>query len=312
MNSSVSIIISTQNRASSLEQTLRAFERVNVPSGWDVELIVVDNASTDRTAEVVRSAQIKKLKVWYLYEKRTGKSNALNTALAAAQGEVLLFTDDDVEPAADWLEKITAPLLLRECEGVIGQIHLANDLVRPWMKDDHRTALSTCGVNCEPPVELIGANMGLHRSVFERFPGFDPELGPGATGFGEETLLMCQMQEAGLRLKALPEASVIHHPDVSRLLRSQWLKVACQRGVSNAYILHHWRHAELKLPWFRYYYLFAKLWLRRMLQPPPSLDKEGCPPWEMSYVAEMALCRQFIQERKRPKKYPMQGFRKIE
>ena len=307
-----SVIISSSNRASALEKTLRAFGEVSVPAGWEVELIIVDNASKDHTPLVVQAAQLPNFTIRYLYEGRPGKSNALNTALAAAQGEVLLFTDDDVVPARDWLEKIAAPLLRRECEGAMGQIQLADDLLRPWMSGDHKWAFAVSGgCQANPARELVGANMGLHRSVFERIPGFDPELGPGTSGFGEETLLTWQMCEAGLRLKAVPEAVAVHHPDASRLLRSQWLKGARQRGASLAYILHHWRHAELKRPWMRYYYLSIKLRLRRILQPPPKATEEGCPPWEMSYVAEMAECRQFIEERKRLRNYPRHGLQKI-
>jgi glycosyltransferase involved in cell wall biosynthesis len=43
-------------------------------------------------------------------EPAPGKSRAQNTALAEARGEVLLFTDDDVEPAEDWIEKMARPL----------------------------------------------------------------------------------------------------------------------------------------------------------------------------------------------------------
>ncbi len=307
MKPSVSIIVSTQNRAPALEKTLHAFSEVFIPTGWNAELIVVDNASKDNTADVVRAAQLDNFKVRYLYEGRVGKSNALNTGLAAAQGEVLLFTDDDVVPAGDWLEKIAAPLLQRECEGVMGQIQLADNLLRPWMKADHKMALSASN---EPTKELVGANMGLHRSVFQRIPGFDAELGPGASGFGEETLLTWQMREAGFRLRPVPEAIVVHHPDVSRLLRSDWLSGARRRGVSMAYILHHWQHGELKRPLVRYYYLSFKSFIRRIFQPPPASNEEGCPPWEMSYLAEMELCRQFIKERERPRNYARHGLQK--
>ena len=305
-----SVIISSSNRATALEKTLRAFGEINVPSGWSAELIVVDNGSKDRTAEVVQAAGIQNFKVRYLYEGRVGKSNALNTGLAAASGEILLFTDDDVVPAADWLEKIATPLLNGEYEGVIGTIQLAENLSRPWMKLDHERALAAFAGNGRPVTELIGANMGLHRSVFQRIPGFDPELGPGASGFGEETLLSWQMSKIGLRLGLASEAVVVHHPDVSRLLRAEWLKGARKRAGSLAYILYHWEHGELKQPLARHHYLSAKLFFRRLLQPPPSPDTEGCPPWEMSYVAEIEMCRQFLQERKRRRNYERHGMKK--
>lgn len=306
-----SVIISSSNRASAVGKTLRAFGEVSVPPGWSAELIMVDNASKDRTAEVIQSAQLSNFKVRYLHESRVGKSNALNTALAAAQGEVLLFTDDNVVPARDWLEKIATPLLQRECEGVMGQVQLANKLIRPWMNTDHKWWLAISGGPANPAKELVGASMGLHRSVFQRIPGFDPELGPGTSGFGEETLLTWQMCEARLRLKGVPEALVVNHPDASRLLRSQWLNGARKRGASLAYLLHHWQHAGLRWPRLRYYYLSVKLHIRRVLQPPPALNEEGCPPWEMSYLAEMAMCRQFIKERQRPRNYTRHGLKRI-
>jgi glycosyltransferase involved in cell wall biosynthesis len=303
-----SVILTSCNRAAALEKTLRAFGEVSVPTGWGAELIVVDNASKDHTTDVVRAAQLPNFNIQCLYEGRAGKSNALNTALAAAQGEVLLFTDDDVVPAGDWLEKVATPLLLRECEGVMGQLLLADDLLRPWMKTEHKMALSAFD---GPTNELVGANMGLHRSVFQCIPGFDNELGPGISGFGEETLLTWQMEKAGFRLKWVPEAVVVHHPDVSRLARSQWLNGARKRGRSSAYLLHHWQHGQIKRPLIHGYYLSTKLLIRRMLQRPPAPDAEGCPPWEMSYAAEIEMCRQFIKERRRPRNYARHGLKKI-
>jgi glycosyltransferase involved in cell wall biosynthesis len=307
MKALISVIISTQNRAMALEQTLRAFGNVSIPEEWSAELIVVDNASKDNTAQVVQTAQLSNFKVRYLYEGKPGKSNALNTGFAAAQGEVFLFTDDDVVPAKDWLEKIATPLLQRECDGVTGRLLLADSLLRPWMKADHKMALSASG---EPAKELVGANMGLHRSVFEHISGFDTELGPGVSGFGEETLFTWQMEKAGLRWEWVPEAIVVHHPDAARLLHSDWLNGACKRGRSMAYLLHHWQHGKLKSPLIRYYYLAVKLFVRRILQPPPALNEEGCPPWEMSYLAEIEMCKQFIKERKRPRNYSLRGLQK--
>jgi glycosyltransferase involved in cell wall biosynthesis len=305
-----SVIIATSNRADSLEKTLRAFEVVRVPSEWNAELILVDNASKDRTAEVVRAVKLRNFSVRYFYEGRIGKGNALNTALSEARGDALLFTDDDVVPAADWLEKMASPLLDGKCEGVAGQIQLAEELLRPWMETDHRTALSAPGAQSGEVKELIGANMGLHRSVFDRISGFDPELGPGASGFGEETLLSWQMSEAGFRLISVPDALIVHYPDAARLRHSDWLGNALKRGCSQAYIMHHWQHGGPSSPRIRYWGLRFKLCVRRVLQPPPARDEEGCPQWEMSYVAEMEMCRQFLRERQRPRNYSRHGLRK--
>jgi glycosyltransferase involved in cell wall biosynthesis len=99
----VSIIITTRNRAADLMQTLQAMKCITVPDGLKPELLVVDNGSTDETAEVVRSCQLRKLPVRYTCERHAGQARARNRGLAETTGEMVLFTDDDVRPSADWL-----------------------------------------------------------------------------------------------------------------------------------------------------------------------------------------------------------------
>src|SRR5579872_2384014 len=102
----LSIIICTRNRAVRLQQTLIAQNKVNVPSGWSAEVIVVDNASTDQTAAVVQNTRLTSMENFYLYEARAGKANALNSGLAKARGEIIVFADDDVVPMEDWFGQI--------------------------------------------------------------------------------------------------------------------------------------------------------------------------------------------------------------
>jgi glucosyl-dolichyl phosphate glucuronosyltransferase len=306
----VSVIICTRNRADSLQSTLVSIGRTTVPAGWDVELLVVDNGSTDHTCVVVNEARLSNVKLRYVSEPKPGQSRARNTGMSVAQGEIILFTDDDVSPAADWLERVVTPLLEGKYDAVVGRIESAEHLQRSWMEPMHKVWVAVpIGIG-DTERELVGANMGFRRSVLERVPAFDPELGPGTLGFGDDTLFSWQLSEAGYRLGRVSDALVVHHFEPSRLLRSQWLAGALKRGHTTAYLLHHWKHGELKLPLIRYYYLSVKLFIRRVLQPPPKPDEEGCPPWEMSYLTEMELCRQFIKERRRPRNYARHGLRK--
>jgi glucosyl-dolichyl phosphate glucuronosyltransferase len=269
---------------------------------------VVDNGSSDHTVAAVRGHRGERLPTRYILEPAPGQSRARNTGMAASSSELIVFTDDDVAPADDWLEKITTPLLQGECEGVVGRVDLAKDRCRPWMTPQHLVALA---VYHGEPLQLIGANMGFHRSVLERVPAFDVEVGPGALGFADDTLFSWQLSEAGFRLKYIPEAAVLHYPDPSRLVRSSWFSTGRKHGATWAYLLHHWLHKNLPSPRLRYYYVALKLRLRRRLQPPSPLDSEGIAPWEMSYLGEMEKCRQSLIEQRRPRNYSRRGLRKF-
>jgi glycosyltransferase involved in cell wall biosynthesis len=308
----ISVIICTRNRADSLRRTLEAFGRIRIPGEREVELVVVDNGSTDSTPAVVKSTHFNKLKLRYFFEPKSGLSNARNTGLSVGQGEIIIFTDDDVVPAADWLERLATPLLEKRYDAVVGRIEMAEHLRRPWMTPIHKIWLAAPEMTCGWELELIGANMGFHRSVLNRVPAFDPELGAGALGFGEESLFSWQLVEAGYRLHEVPEALIVHYFEPSRLLRSQWLDACRRRGHIKAYLLHHWGHGNLKYPKARICYLAAKLFLRRILQPPPPLDAEGCAPWEISYVGNIETCRQFLKERIRPRHYAKHGLVRLD
>jgi glucosyl-dolichyl phosphate glucuronosyltransferase len=310
--SDISVIICTRNRADSLRRTLEAFGRIRIPDGWEVELVVVDNGSTDNTQAVVKSTHFNGVKLRYFFEPKPGQSNARNTGLSVGQGEIIIFTDDDVVPAADWLGRLATPLLEKRYDAVVGRIEMAEHLRRTWMTPLHKIWLAAPDMTCGWELELIGANMGFHRSVLERVPAFDPELGPGALGFGDDSLFSWQLVEAGYRLHEVPEALIVHYFEPSRLLRSQWLDACRRRGHTKAYLLHHWHHGELKNPTLRAYYLAAKLHLRRILQPPVPTDAEGYAHWEMSYMHQIEICRQFLKERIRPRNYVKRGLVRLD
>lgn len=306
---SASIILCTRNRAAALQQTLTALENLEIASSRKVEVIVVDNASTDDTATAVRNAKLRNMEVRYYYEAQKGKAHALNSGLAVARGDVILFTDDDVLLAEDWVEQMVSSLVDEGCDAVTGQITLAPQLMRPWLSPMQRWNLASSNDARlhEGSRELIGANMGFRRSVLERVPRFDPELGPGALGFAEDTLFGWQLVEAGFKIGYAPKARAIHQLDSSRLRRANWLNDSRKRGRTEAYILYHWEHGDIRSPRLKWLWCWIKLRLRRVLQRPPSLDSEGCPGWEMSYVASIETYKQFCIEHCRPRNYSRRG-----
>jgi glucosyl-dolichyl phosphate glucuronosyltransferase len=305
----ISIIISTRNRAESLVRTLDSFKAVQIPDGAKAEILVVDNASTDNTRAVAQGAHSGGFSLRYLLEPASGKMHAQNRGLSAAQGTILLTTDDDVVPSKDWLLRMTGPLMRRDYDAMVGRIELGAELSRPWMTNMHKRWLASPGADGRiGPLELIGASMGFHRCVLERVPEFDTELGPGALGFADDALFSWQLQEAGFRIGEEPGALVTHHPDASRLSHSSWLSAARARGRTEAYVLYHWQHSDIKNPRLRRWWLGAKLAARRRVS---RLDQEGAALWEMSYVLHIEKSRQFEVERKRARNYAKRGLRKL-
>nr|MBA2301462.1 glycosyltransferase family 2 protein [Acidobacteriota bacterium] len=106
---SLTVLICTYNRARLLEDTLSSLSAVDPPPGCAVDIVVVDNNSSDETRQVVRQAADRgPWPIQYALELRQGKSYALNLGLTFATGEILALTDDDVLPARDWITRIVS------------------------------------------------------------------------------------------------------------------------------------------------------------------------------------------------------------
>jgi glycosyltransferase involved in cell wall biosynthesis len=98
----VTVAICTFNRAESLRRTLDSLAVMRVARDLAWELIVVNNNSTDHTDAVIAEYR-HRLPMRREFEPRPGLSNARNRAIAAARGEYIVWTDDDVVAGAGWL-----------------------------------------------------------------------------------------------------------------------------------------------------------------------------------------------------------------
>lgn len=97
----LSLIIITKDRASDLENCLNLI----VPQLSSLlEVVVVDNASTDQTKQLVMSLQQQYEKIKYFYEPIPGRGRARNLGVQSAKGNYFLFTDDDCYPGPCWIE----------------------------------------------------------------------------------------------------------------------------------------------------------------------------------------------------------------
>ena len=311
----VSIIICTRNRARHLRETLDAVVQLDIPADIAAELVVVDNGSADDTAEVVRALDPEHMTVRYVYEGRTGKGHAYNAGLVASRGRVLLFTDDDVRPPRDWVERMCRPIIHGAVDAIAGGVTIPKQLERPWLVGFLRgwVACTEGMMGTEPPPSypLIGANMAFARCVLEKVPAFDPALGPGALGFGEETLFTYQLQAAGYRTRVNWEITVEHHFEAGRLNLASFERDADKRAASQAYIAHHWEHRDLKHAYLQYLWHRLKLACLEIWHWRDQRFRQEPTPWRMALLYEISLRRHYCHERVGPRNYERFGLIKL-
>jgi GT2 family glycosyltransferase len=232
---------------------LESVGKASVPEGWNVELLVVDNGSTDHTEEAMKRANLPQMPARHIMEPRVGKSHAYNTGISMAAGDVLLFTDDDVRVPANWIEGMCRPIFHAGADavagGVVFPIHIERQLQMSPLKNRRGWVASTHELDPNCPGRMVGANMAFHRRVLAEVPGFDTELGPGPEGLGnfEDTMFSWQLVAAGFKLVGALDVVVEHHFDLTRLTGENLMDSARKMGRSHAFVFYHWRHQRSRL-----------------------------------------------------------------
>ena len=223
-----SIIVCTYNRAESLRDTLLALKAQQPAARREWEVIVVDNNSKDHTRQVIEEFQRDWPLLRYEFEGKQGLSYARNYGIAAARGDILLFTDDDVLPEPDWMETTLSGLEKYNadaCGGYIAPIWESTPpdwlterfygflAVRTERHDDYAITSSS-----QLP---FGANMAFRREVFQKVDGFDTSRGRkgNVLASGEDGELFERILSVGLKVMFLGQSRVHHKVESFRLTK---------------------------------------------------------------------------------------------
>lgn len=178
----ISIVICTWNRADSLKGTLLSLNQQKGCDGRAVEVVVVDNNSSDHTRQAVESL----LPEWtfgrlrYAFEGRQGKQFALNRGIATSSHDILAFTDDDILFADDWACRILQVFGERPVDLVGGKtLVIWPPSGQPaWYHPTMSAVLGSVDLGDEPLAPApagyapAGANLVARRSLFQRIGGF--------------------------------------------------------------------------------------------------------------------------------------------
>ena len=215
----MTVVFATRNRADVLATVLDCFTHLHSPQGgW--KLLVVDNGSTDTTATLLESYH-DRLPLTVLFEPTAGKNRALNLALPAFEGGLVVLTDDDVLPAADWLCQLHQAADAHPEAALFGGTVLPHwSEPRPaWLTEaavpfsvlyaQQKRAAGPCSYDA-----IFGPNMAVRRSVFEAGFRFSETVGPDESrslyAMGGETEFLRRVDAAGYKGWFVSRALVGH------------------------------------------------------------------------------------------------------
>ena len=234
----ITVMIATYNGEKTLETVLNAYCRLEMPrANW--KLILVDNGSDDNTKELVLKFE-HLLPLKYLFEQRRGKNAALNTGLSEIEGDLVVFTDDDIIPQPDWLNQLELAADSQPSYSMFGGSILPEweSLPEEWLLSWIPIKL-TYGIlddlSGDGPIEynlVFGGNMALRSKIFEMGYKFNESIGPNGTNYaqGSETQLCKRLHKDGFKAWHCKGAIVKHMIQASHMTKSWTLKRAIRFG----------------------------------------------------------------------------------
>lgn len=231
-----SIVLCTRDRARLLERALESLLGIDYPQE-DFELVLVDNASSDRTPELAAAfAKRAPFAVHVVRETRIGLSAARNRGVREASGRYVLFTDDDqlVDPAI--LGELRRVAERHAASVVQGAIELRFAAPCPaWLTGKLREMLGETPERPEGPgdIELFGGNLLVRRDVFDKLEGFREDLGKGRAGYSEDSELGRRLRAGGHAVAFAPGARIYHVIEADRTTRAFFRRMAYAKGRSH-------------------------------------------------------------------------------
>jgi glycosyltransferase involved in cell wall biosynthesis len=232
----VSVIVPVLNGERTIKDCLASLMRSDYPVECR-EVLVVDNGSRDRTAEIV-----KEFPVVLLREEQPGAAAARNRGVRESRGEILAFTDADCLVSTGWIRELVREFESAGVGGAEGET-VGYCPVTPVERYTARIGRFSHAYRQLSPLApyVITANAAFHRQVFERVGGFDcrfPQAGGEDIDFSWQFL-----SRTGLELRYNPRAVVFHR---HRSTVGGYLKQQMRNGRGLAILQ---RKYPARLPW---------------------------------------------------------------
>jgi L-malate glycosyltransferase len=265
----LTVLLATRNRSQLLSSVLESFCQLRSPtSGW--KLVVADNGSTDHTGQVIASFR-NRLPLQCLTERKIGKNAALNAGLAFVEGDLIVFTDDDVFPHEDWLIQLRKAVDSQPDFSMFGGSIIARWEISPpswvrWVPQGPSYSVTDPQWKEGPidPSWVWGPNMAIRTNALQAGIRFDPYFGPrpGSYPQGGETELTRRLHSLGHKSWHV-RAAVVEHFVRKEQLNTAWvMRRAICHGRGEFLIRHRYLQeiSSRRLLWGAPRYLYHRLY----------------------------------------------------
>lgn len=227
----VSVIIPIYNGEKDLPDLIECLHSQTYPAD-QVEYLLVDNNSSDRSISIIQTAaESKEITIRLITENKIQSSYAArNAGIRAANSEILAFTDGDCRPQPQWLENLVAPFSDSQIAIVVGEILAlpGNSLLEKYADKQETLSQKHTLANSFCPYGQT-ANLAIRKQAFVEVGLFRPYLTTG----GDADICWRILRETSYQFKFAEKAIVKHrHRSTWKELKSQWRRY----GRSNKYL----------------------------------------------------------------------------
>lgn len=256
---SLSILICTYNRAELLKECIASvLPQLESSCGRKVDLIIIDNNSTDTTHKVVKSFNNAKIK--YVFEEQQGLSHARNKGYQSTNSEWVAYLDDDALANDDWVKRIFW-IIENTNFDAFGGIYTPwyRDGKADWYLDEYatnKTWMKYTKITLLKKQMFSGGNCVFRRNLLCNEKGFPTHLGMKGDiiAYGEETLVQERLRRKGYKLGFDPDLLIKHYVAPYKQTTRWFFKQSKASGKA------YWQSCHVEPTW-------SKLLLTLLLSP---------------------------------------------
>lgn len=205
----VSIIIPALNASRTVQACLNACLHQSLPSTVQTEVILVDDGSTDNTVALAQACAVRVIQ----HTASKGAAAARNSGIAAATGEIILFTDADCVPQPNWVAEMLRPFQDPTVQGGKGIYATRQpELVARFVQIEYEDKYDL--LRRQPTIDFIDTySAGYRTAVLQATGGFDE-----AIRYVEDQELSFRLAAAGHKM-VFQETAVVWHQHANSLGR---------------------------------------------------------------------------------------------